>query len=830
MNKEQKILYNLMKDFDDICQRNQIHYILSGGTALGAVRHGGFLPWDDDVDLFITRNEFIKLERVMKKEKLVDREWVTIYNHPTYHNPVARFFDTSTTNIYPNLVADGTPNAFNLEVFVGDPYPDDKRLQEDFNKHLWLYTELQNPYFQSANIKMPDEMLDADLYYYFLRKIEEKGQKAVIDEIEQHLTYDENECESYCGRWSYAPITFHKEWVSGDDRIDFEDTTFPIGKDPIRRLVSNYGDNWQIIPGKNKREVHNTIKYTNLSYQDRDEEVQQLCEKTKYNQILTKKKNAAANRVLEQKSKLQLQAKVLKEALSCLMVKYNNINWSFEYEKIEQYKEVFASAYDLIFSKKLPRELIDIPIHEDVINVMFYTLFYDNRIDRALSLLDYFDSANKDKYIGICNCVREIKIERYENHVLMVKRLLEQADSFSLPYKQLEVERCRVWLMTKENTFSGTEEIEHAIENVPFAGDDEIRKYIGDLYFQMGDIKSAAFYYRTAIKKNKNGILIKEAVAEGFYKGALPNSITMNLLNTLRIFDDICKANSLQYITAGSIPEIIRTKKFKNLNKIEVLMPVSDMLRFVDCFDKAEVEGYSLEYIGNNARYPEFSIVLSCKGTTYYHCVYSGIRENHGLHIEIFPVINSRLSKYNRNRIINRALSYGRQYSDDDLPALKNKVLKNTKGKIVEAPDSYRKKIFQRICNDYAKEDGTGLVRLCNTAGQFVAIRESDLFDIQERKLLGQWIRVPKKLKKYCDKLYKHDEKRSIPDFYGVDVIVSPDIECNDFLDNVHNLDNLNETIMREIKEINKLDDRIQKRKENIYAFLDEAEKLYHMK
>jgi phosphorylcholine metabolism protein LicD len=58
-------LLELMKAFDAICSENDIHYTLHGGTLLGAIREHGFIPWDDDIDTAMTREEFQKLQRVL---------------------------------------------------------------------------------------------------------------------------------------------------------------------------------------------------------------------------------------------------------------------------------------------------------------------------------------------------------------------------------------------------------------------------------------------------------------------------------------------------------------------------------------------------------------------------------------------------------------------------------------------------------------------------------------------------------------------------------------------------------------------------------------------
>ena len=69
MNSEQKYLLNMLKQFNQFCEEYQICYYLGGGAALGAVRHRGFIPWDDDIDLYITRKELQKLKAKIKSTR-----------------------------------------------------------------------------------------------------------------------------------------------------------------------------------------------------------------------------------------------------------------------------------------------------------------------------------------------------------------------------------------------------------------------------------------------------------------------------------------------------------------------------------------------------------------------------------------------------------------------------------------------------------------------------------------------------------------------------------------------------------------------------------------
>ena len=64
MTAHQTLLLEMLKDIDIVCKRHRISYQLFAGTALGAVRHHGFIPWDDDVDIIMSRSEY---ERFFKE-------------------------------------------------------------------------------------------------------------------------------------------------------------------------------------------------------------------------------------------------------------------------------------------------------------------------------------------------------------------------------------------------------------------------------------------------------------------------------------------------------------------------------------------------------------------------------------------------------------------------------------------------------------------------------------------------------------------------------------------------------------------------------------------
>ena len=68
LRKLQLVLLDMMKDIDEICEKNDIHYVLLYGSILGAIRHDGFIPWDDDLDIGVTRDEYEKFIHALEKD------------------------------------------------------------------------------------------------------------------------------------------------------------------------------------------------------------------------------------------------------------------------------------------------------------------------------------------------------------------------------------------------------------------------------------------------------------------------------------------------------------------------------------------------------------------------------------------------------------------------------------------------------------------------------------------------------------------------------------------------------------------------------------------
>lgn len=93
LRQHQLRMLDMLKYIDSICRKHNIKYWLCSGTLIGAVRHGGFIPWDDDVDIEMLREDYKKFVKVMREEPQVDYVLQTHYTDNAYLAPYAKLRD-----------------------------------------------------------------------------------------------------------------------------------------------------------------------------------------------------------------------------------------------------------------------------------------------------------------------------------------------------------------------------------------------------------------------------------------------------------------------------------------------------------------------------------------------------------------------------------------------------------------------------------------------------------------------------------------------------------------------------------------------------------------
>ena len=123
MNKELSlqdikiITFAILKHFRDFCNANDIEFYLSNGTLLGAVKYGGFIPWDDDIDVLMPRKDYDRFIEIYKDDE--QYKLFTGNRTPHYKFPYAKLCDMSTRKIESNVYS-GVDLGINIDIFPLD--------------------------------------------------------------------------------------------------------------------------------------------------------------------------------------------------------------------------------------------------------------------------------------------------------------------------------------------------------------------------------------------------------------------------------------------------------------------------------------------------------------------------------------------------------------------------------------------------------------------------------------------------------------------------------------------------------------------------------------
>lgn len=132
-----RLLYN----FHKYCEAEKIKYSLGYGTLLGAVRHGGMIPWDDDIDVIVSRKDFERLNELNEKNDSIDQyQFVSHKNHPEIKTKIAYYIDfgTMTETAYKTNEYHGV----HIDIYPVDIVPNSRFLQKKLFVERWFLQKL----------------------------------------------------------------------------------------------------------------------------------------------------------------------------------------------------------------------------------------------------------------------------------------------------------------------------------------------------------------------------------------------------------------------------------------------------------------------------------------------------------------------------------------------------------------------------------------------------------------------------------------------------------------------------------------------------------------
>lgn len=140
LKKTQELEIGILKYLDSVCSTNNIQYFLAYGSLIGAIRHEGFIPWDDDIDIMMSREDFYKFINVQKKNPHPFYKLVSYETNPKFTAPLPKLIDSRTELIQNYDFRERVSLGVYIDIFIldgiGNSYDEAK---ENYEKSISIY-------------------------------------------------------------------------------------------------------------------------------------------------------------------------------------------------------------------------------------------------------------------------------------------------------------------------------------------------------------------------------------------------------------------------------------------------------------------------------------------------------------------------------------------------------------------------------------------------------------------------------------------------------------------------------------------------------------------
>lgn len=250
-NEIQPLLLNLLKQFKIYSKKHDFTFMLCGGTLLGAVRHQGFIPWDDDIDLFVTKETFEKLTQIADENPYLDDEKrykILVPGSKDYIYPYFKVIDTKTIAYEKNINKKYAIGIW-IDIFCLSYIPENEAEYMKMFKKQRFYKNM-NKLQIAGSFSNPLLILGTPFLkiVQIIMSIFGLSSHCCIQKI---LKLDKVESGNIVGNvhWPLSPKDRYKnEWFEKTVKLKFEDDEYdvPIGyKDVLKSL---YGDYMQLPP------------------------------------------------------------------------------------------------------------------------------------------------------------------------------------------------------------------------------------------------------------------------------------------------------------------------------------------------------------------------------------------------------------------------------------------------------------------------------------------------------------------------------------------------------------------------------------------------------
>lgn len=259
INEIHGINLELIKSFDEFCKKHNLKYYICYGTLLGAVRHKGFIPWDDDADLAMTRDEYERMITIYQKECSLNDRYMLSYSGNGYmHGGFAKWMDTHIA-LKRKYMFKGIDDSFlGIDIFPFDKVP----CNSNTRKQILRKANLCRYLFDVSSLKLHNLFLNTIVqillfpFHLIPLNVYDRWQNQIVKNASLKV-HDENYVYMQI-TWNFSGIN---EIITKDDVrcnpevITFEGEELPVFKSYKDFLKGTYGD-YMTLPKESKRRTH----------------------------------------------------------------------------------------------------------------------------------------------------------------------------------------------------------------------------------------------------------------------------------------------------------------------------------------------------------------------------------------------------------------------------------------------------------------------------------------------------------------------------------------------------------------------------------------------
>ena len=242
-------ILTIMDEIHRVCNENKITYYLSYGSLLGAIRHKGFIPWDDDLDVTMPREDFNHFVSIANQSLSQPFKLKWINTDKNHVRLFAKVYNGNT--LFKEDGYDFLSYGIYVDIIPLDFSPSYSILGERKKREImFLHNIIWHKIRHHSKIKYwPSRIIG---FLLSNRSITRLAIKRCVDFSKKGKTHYINFCSSYSVKKETIPV----EWFGKGKMISFENRNYIIPEQAEKILAHIYGDNYMELPPENKRKTH----------------------------------------------------------------------------------------------------------------------------------------------------------------------------------------------------------------------------------------------------------------------------------------------------------------------------------------------------------------------------------------------------------------------------------------------------------------------------------------------------------------------------------------------------------------------------------------------